>query len=179
MSWKLRSLTGASAVKRRRLNKIIFMIIKKTTLSPFLVHTSLTGLSPQSSILTALTAYHDQLQDDHLLSACNPPVRFTSPSLFHISYPKIPQSNLTQASASASSWDPTGVFKTISIGQSAQCSAKILTPWVFGLQTNCWVGLHWLYSGWSMLGHRGPPLQFFILPSKALPKFSSSSLNRN
>ena len=152
---------------------------KKTTLFPFpcahfpnrivtliLNPHRLSALSPSASGWASLSAF-------------NPPVSFTSPSRCHISYPHIPHSSFTQASALASYSDPTGVPKTISTGQSAQCSARILTPSVFLLQANCWVGLHWLYPGWSMLGLRGPPhslnplYSFSTFPPKRYPSCPS------
>ena len=39
----------------------------------------------------------------------------------------------------------------------SQHNARILTPWVFEVLTNCWVVLHWLHPGWRMQGRRGPP----------------------
>ena len=82
---------------------------KKTTIFPFLC-----ALFPNRLVTSIL---NPQTSPPSSLSACNSPVRFTSPSLCHFSYPHIPHSSFTQASALASTSDPTGVPKTISTGQ--------------------------------------------------------------
>ena len=60
---------------------------KKTTIFPFLC-----ALFPNRLVTSIL---NPQTSPPSSLSACNSPVRFTSPSLCHFSYPHIPHSSFT------------------------------------------------------------------------------------
>ena len=159
---------------------------KRPHFSPFLVHTSLTCLSPQSSILTALAALSQCLIT--IIFRMSISLSLQPPCSFHFTFtlshllsphPSFKlHSSLCIGQLLKSYW----CFQNYLHWSASTMQCKDIDLPCVQIEKKL---LSWLALASSRLEHARtqrttamfkPPLQFFNLPSKALPKCSSSSL---